>query len=100
MIFYKTFFKKYLNFLRNVRLVDNITNFTKILQILQKKQYSINLGLNKIILRRKLGKRIVIISTYTQTIQPLFSSISWPKAKINGTNDIGMIFQKGILILL
>ena len=27
MIFYKTFFKKYLNFLRNVRLVDNITNF-------------------------------------------------------------------------
>ena len=27
MIFIKLFFKKFLNFLRNVRLVDNITNF-------------------------------------------------------------------------
>ena len=27
MIFIKLFFKKYLNFLRYVRLVDNITNF-------------------------------------------------------------------------
>ena len=27
MIFYKTFFKNFLNFLRNVRLVDDITNF-------------------------------------------------------------------------
>ena len=27
MIFIKSFLKKYLNFLRNVRFVDNITNF-------------------------------------------------------------------------
>ena len=27
MIFIKLFFKNFLNFLRNVRLVDNITNF-------------------------------------------------------------------------
>ena len=27
MIFIKLFYKKFLNFLRNVRLVDNITNF-------------------------------------------------------------------------